>query len=101
MLDAGYTGTISLEVFNDEFRSAPARANAVDAMRTLLWLEEQVGQADAGSASRYRVPLFAPPPAPRLTGWSFIEFAVDPSTATRLSLAQKAKQFIQQGKSNH
>ncbi len=93
VLDAGYTGTISLEVFNDEFRSAPARANAVDAMRSLLWLEEQVGQADngedgggggGGGAPRYRVPLFAPPP-PRLTGWSFIEFAVDPSTAARLA----------------
>src|SRR5512139_475247 len=42
VLDAGYTGPISLEIFNDEFRAAPARANASDAMRSLLWLEEQV-----------------------------------------------------------
>ena len=42
VLGSGYGGTISPEVFNDEFRSAPARANAVDAMRSLLWLEEQV-----------------------------------------------------------
>ncbi len=84
VLDAGYTGTISLEIFNDEFRSAPARAYAVDAMRSLLWLEEQVRLTHPGEPP-YRVPLFAPPAPPRLIGWSFIEFAVDPATATRLA----------------
>jgi 4-hydroxyphenylpyruvate dioxygenase len=86
ILDAGYTGTISLEIFNDEFRSSPARANAVDAMRSLLWLEEQVGLSQAAAhAPAPRVPLFKPPPAPKLAGWSFIEFSVDTAAATRLS----------------
>jgi 4-hydroxyphenylpyruvate dioxygenase len=85
-LDAGYTGPISLEIFNDEFRSTPARANAVDAMRSLLWLEEQVRHTPpAPQAKPVTVPLFDPPPSPVLTGWSFIEFAVDPATATRLA----------------
>jgi 4-hydroxyphenylpyruvate dioxygenase len=81
-LASGYNGTISLEVFNDEFRSAPARANAVDAMRSLLWLEEQVR---AAPATQYRVALFDPPPPPQLSGWSFIEFAVDTATGDRLA----------------
>jgi 4-hydroxyphenylpyruvate dioxygenase len=87
VLDSGYAGTISLEIFNDEFRSSPARANAVDAMRSLLWLEEQVRLTHAAAVparAPYRVPLFDPPPPPRLEGWSFIEFAVDPATAARL-----------------
>jgi 4-hydroxyphenylpyruvate dioxygenase len=84
ILDAGYTGTISLEIFNDEFRSAPARANAVDAMRSLLWLEEQVGLSQPAE-SPPKVPLFSPPPAPKLAGWSFIEFSVDTAAATRLA----------------
>ena len=84
LLDSGYTGTISLEIFNDEFRSAPARANALDAMRSLLWLEDQVRQARAGAAPA-RVALFAAPPPPRSSGWAFIEFAVDPPTAGRLA----------------
>ena len=84
VLDAGYTGTISLEIFNDEFRSAPARATAVDAMRSLLWLEEQV-RLTHRSEPRYAVPLFDPPAPTPLTGWSFVEFAVDPATATRLA----------------
>lgn len=88
-LDAGYAGTISLEIFNDEFRSSPARANAVDAMRSLLWLEEQVRRERAASPSAAARPLavelFDPPPAPRLAGWSFIEFAVDAASAPRLA----------------
>jgi 4-hydroxyphenylpyruvate dioxygenase len=90
VLDAGYTGPISLEIFNDEFRAAPARANAGDAMRSLLWLEEQVralpSLADAARThgQSHRVPLLDPPPPPVLHGWSFVEFAVDGPTAGRL-----------------
>jgi 4-hydroxyphenylpyruvate dioxygenase len=101
VLDAGYAGTISLEIFNDEFRSAPARSHAVDAMRSLLWLEEQVHlahSAHAPEAPPYRVPLFAPPPPPRLTGWSFIEFAADPAVATRLSALLASLGFVRIGR---
>lgn len=85
ILDAGYTGTISLEIFNDEFRSAPARANAVDAMRSLRWLEEQVRLSYTPAEPAPRVPLFDAPAPPQLAGWSFIEFAVDTDAATRLA----------------
>ncbi|MGW7487409.1 bifunctional sugar phosphate isomerase/epimerase/4-hydroxyphenylpyruvate dioxygenase family protein [Streptomyces sp. NPDC054786] len=37
---AGYTGPLSLEVFNDVFRQADAGRTAVDALRSLLSLEE-------------------------------------------------------------
>ncbi len=85
-LDAGYAGTISLEIFNDEFRSAPARANAVDAMRSLLWLEEQVRlERSARAAPPARVPLFDPPAPPAPDGVAFLEFAVDAASAPRLA----------------
>jgi 4-hydroxyphenylpyruvate dioxygenase len=98
VLDAGYTGTISLEIFNDEFRSAPARSHAVDAMRSLLWLEGQVRLTHAPKEPPYRVPLFAPPPPPKLTGWSFIEFAADPGTAPRLSFLLTSLGFVRLGR---
>jgi len=41
-LQAGYTGPLSLEIFNDVFRETPNRRTAVDAMRSLLWLESEV-----------------------------------------------------------
>ncbi|MDB5850123.1 MAG: 4-hydroxyphenylpyruvate dioxygenase [Rhodoferax sp.] len=90
VLDAGYTGPLSLEIFNDEFRAAPARPTAADAMRSLLWLEEQMRSVPSlktgvPHGESRRVQLFDPPSPPQLQGWSFIEFAVDASHAERLS----------------
>ena len=74
VLAAGYRGPLSLEVFSDTFRQAEPESTALDAMRSLLYLEESLrvrleqggaraaqgpGQRPAGS-----VELFAPPPAP-------------------------------------
>lgn len=90
VLDAGYSGPLSLEIFNDEFRAAPSRPTASDAKRSLLWLEEQVRDVKSlhsrvphGETRRYA--LFDPPPTPLLEGWSFVEFAVDEPTGTRLA----------------
>ena len=98
LLDAGYTGTLSLEVFNDEFRSAPARTNAVDAMRSLRWLQEQVGQRRPAAALPLAVDLFRPPPAPTLAGWAFIEFAVDAAAADRLAELLASLGFVSLGR---
>ncbi|MEU2336572.1 TIM barrel protein [Streptomyces sp. NPDC006654] len=43
VLRTGYDGPLSLEVFNDVFRQAEAGPTAVDARRSLLALEEEVG----------------------------------------------------------
>ena len=90
VLDSGYNGPMSLEIFSDENRAAPARAMALDAMRSLLWLEEQVRRLPSLKRPELthgqlgRAVLLDPPPAPVLHGWAFIEFAVDGATATRL-----------------
>jgi 4-hydroxyphenylpyruvate dioxygenase len=41
LLAAGYSGILSLEIFNDVFREADPRATAVDAMRSLVWLQQR------------------------------------------------------------
>ncbi|MGW3284236.1 bifunctional sugar phosphate isomerase/epimerase/4-hydroxyphenylpyruvate dioxygenase family protein [Streptomyces sp. NPDC001002] len=46
VLRAGYSGPLSLEVFNDVFRQAEAGPTAVDAHRSLLVLQEAVGVAE-------------------------------------------------------
>ena len=71
VLDCGYAGPLSLEVFNDVFRQSDPARTAVDAMRSLLWLEEQL--ADSAPDAGFR----RPPSAPELRGWSFTELAVD------------------------
>jgi 4-hydroxyphenylpyruvate dioxygenase len=67
----GYTGPLSLEIFNDEFRSAPSRMIGRDGVRSLALVEAQAGLA----------PL---PPPPRIDGVEFVEFAVNAPTAAAL-----------------
>jgi len=65
VLASGYAGPLSLEVFNDEFRAAPARPVARDRMRSLI-----LAEAEAGGG-------VALPATPVLDGVEFLEFAVD------------------------
>jgi len=96
VLEAGYTGTISLEIFNDDLRGAPPRQCAHDAMRSLLFAEEQVRcamqskEADVSSGgkpprARRRVDLFDPPSPPKLEGIAFVEFTIDQQTEAQLT----------------
>jgi 4-hydroxyphenylpyruvate dioxygenase len=79
VLNAGYTGPLSLEIFNDVFRSTSNRRIAVDAMRSLLYLESELRRDMETPAKApvepWPVEIFAPPKAPELGGISFIEFA--------------------------
>ncbi|MFJ8110515.1 bifunctional sugar phosphate isomerase/epimerase/4-hydroxyphenylpyruvate dioxygenase family protein [Streptomyces sp. NPDC096132] len=71
VLHTGYDGPLSLEVFNDVFRQAEAGPTAVDARRSLLVLQEELGLTDL--------------PAPAaLTGVAFTELVTpdaEPVTA--------------------
>ncbi len=69
VLASGYRGPLSLEIFNDEFRSAPARLTARDGLRSLMFF----GRRDEL------------PAAAVCDGVEFIEFAVDGNS--RASLA--------------
>jgi 4-hydroxyphenylpyruvate dioxygenase len=72
VLASGYRGPLSLEVFNDDFRAAPARFVARDGLRSLILTE-----ADAMGGA-------ALPAVPVLDGIEFLEFAVDESTGPEL-----------------
>ena len=89
VLRAGYSGTLSLEIFNDVFRETPNRRTAVDAMRSLLWLESEcrarLAQGDAAARRVVeRVELADPPRATALGGFAFVEFGVDDEAAAAL-----------------
>jgi 4-hydroxyphenylpyruvate dioxygenase len=85
VLRSGYSGPLSLEIFNDVFRETPNRRTALDAMRSLLYLESEARMRLADNAlANSAVELFQPPPAPVLSALSFIEFAVDESSAETL-----------------
>ena len=71
-LRAGYTGPLSLEIFNDEFRAGSPRPMALDGLRSLIWVEAEAGRTHL-------------PPPPVLGGFEFIEFAVDGASAEQLA----------------
>ncbi|MFJ8820851.1 bifunctional sugar phosphate isomerase/epimerase/4-hydroxyphenylpyruvate dioxygenase family protein [Streptomyces sp. NPDC102467] len=81
VLRTGYAGPLSLEVFNDVFRQAEAGPAAVDARRSLLVLQEGVGEKTAGAEPVGEGGL---PPAVVPTGVAFAELVtpdVEPATA--------------------
>ena len=97
VIESGYQGPLSLEIFNDGFRGAPPEATAADGYRSLLLLEEQTqawlvkesktAPADRTDAPHYRFsarPNGAPPPAPARLSTQFLEFAVDATSRAHL-----------------
>jgi 4-hydroxyphenylpyruvate dioxygenase len=87
VLAGGYSGPLSLEVFNDVFRQADPRRTAVDALRSLRVLEESVRarlvatRGDEGRALADELRLADPVPAQQPQGFSFVEVAVDERSA--------------------
>jgi 3-dehydroshikimate dehydratase len=76
----GYDGTLSLEIFNDQFRAGSARSVAVDGHRSLLFLLDQLA-----AKNKALTPGFTPlPKRSRALGTEFVEFAVDDASAPKL-----------------
>lgn len=109
-LRAGYTGPMSLEVFNDLFREAPNRGTAVDAMRSLIYLEDRVHDRLAAQAAQGDEPAKASrrvlerntlldlPQPPVLSGFAFIEFAVDEGSLRSFDVLLRQLGFRYAGK---
>jgi 4-hydroxyphenylpyruvate dioxygenase len=96
VLTAGYSGPLSLEVFNDVFRqSDPARA-AVDGLRSLLALQEATAER-LPAALRTALPLPQLPRPQPLSGHAFVELAVDGGSAGQLEHALEALGFARTG----
>jgi len=91
VLATGYRGPLSLEVFNDVYRQSDPARTAVDAMRSLQWLEEALARHAPA------IGLVAPPAAPPLSGWSFTELAVDGVSGPRLAQVLGALGFAHTG----
>ena len=83
----GYNGPISLEIFNDQFRSGSPRTIAADGHRSLVYLMDQVRNAEPDIA--IHVPIL--PPRVDVHGVAFVEFAADETEA--LALATHLRQM--------
>ncbi|MBL8270735.1 bifunctional sugar phosphate isomerase/epimerase/4-hydroxyphenylpyruvate dioxygenase family protein [Steroidobacter sp.] len=67
----GYDGIWSLEIFNDRFRASAAATTAVDGMRSLRYIEDQVARRLLLAKGSGR------PPRVQCHGIEFIEFAAN------------------------
>lgn len=107
---AGYTGPVSLEVFNDVFRQSDVERTAVDAMRSLIWLEEQsakwleanAANGAAGTAAggppaparrRYPMELATLPQVAEPAGFNFAEVKAADTAALETVLGQLGFEF--------
>ncbi|MFE4542845.1 bifunctional sugar phosphate isomerase/epimerase/4-hydroxyphenylpyruvate dioxygenase family protein [Arthrobacter sp. NPDC056727] len=108
---AGYTGPVSLEVFNDVFRQSDVERTAVDAMRSLIWLEEQSAKwletnalAPSGSAAgatgtqaaarrRYPMELATLPQVAEPAGFNFAEVKAADTGVLETVLGQLGFEF--------
>ena len=98
---SGYTGTVSLEVFNDVFRQSPADHTALDGMRSLIWLEDQtarrLAEDDAITGQPHdahdQMTLTALPGAGQPTGINFAEVRAANPSEMEVMLSQLGFQF--------
>jgi 4-hydroxyphenylpyruvate dioxygenase len=88
-----YAGPLSLEIFNDQFRAGSTRNVAIDGLRSLVFLMDQLRE-------KTKKPTGLPPmpPRSRCLGIEFIEFAADDHSAAGLAKLFGALGFRNAGK---
>ncbi|WP_214370730.1 bifunctional sugar phosphate isomerase/epimerase/4-hydroxyphenylpyruvate dioxygenase family protein [Pseudonocardia sp. H11422] len=96
VLAAGYTGPLSLEVFNDVFRQADPERAAVDALRSLLALQEST-LGHLSIEGRDRAGPTVLPPAQDLGGYAFTEIALDEDSGPQVARTLAALGFAHTG----
>ncbi len=80
VMATGYSGPLSLEIFNDQFRGGSPRSIAIDGRRSLVALMDQVRRLEPDVA------IETPDMPDRIAaaGIEFVEFAADADEAERL-----------------
>lgn len=88
----GYNGTWSLEVFNDRYRASAAATSAVDGMRSLRYIEDQVARRLLLAKGSGR------PPRVQCHGIEFVEFAANDNEVEPLGQMFEALGFTLTGR---
>ncbi|TKT74752.1 bifunctional sugar phosphate isomerase/epimerase/4-hydroxyphenylpyruvate dioxygenase family protein [Aquamicrobium sp. LC103] len=77
----GYSGPLSLEIFNDQFRGGSPKSISIDGRRSLVALMDQVVRLEPQIA----IPVPEMPERIAVSGVEFIEFAADEGEAEELA----------------
>ncbi len=93
---SGYSGIISLEIFNDVFRQSNVERTAVDGLRSLNLLQSQTATLLASQGIGSELELHTLPGSQKATGFDFTEIRTeDPEPVARL-LTQLGFEFCGQ-----
>ncbi|MET4582659.1 4-hydroxyphenylpyruvate dioxygenase [Conyzicola nivalis] len=85
LLRSGYDGPVSLEIFNDTFRRTDPHRTALDAMRSLEWLQELASQSlDREGREGVRMAVAPLPDMPPPLGFNFVEVRADENQRERV-----------------
>ena len=90
----GYDGPLSLEIFNDQFRSGSPKSISVDGYRSLVHLMDQVKRQEADIA----IDVPDMPDRINVSGIEFVEFAADERDAEQLGQILTQLGFREAGK---
>ncbi len=93
----GYSGPLSLEIFNDQFRGGSPKSISVDGRRSLVNLMDQVARAEPAVA----MPVPTMPDRIAVHGVEFVEFAADETEAAELIALLRSMGFRQAGQHKH
>ncbi|MBJ7336963.1 sugar phosphate isomerase/epimerase and 4-hydroxyphenylpyruvate domain-containing protein [Mycolicibacterium sp.] len=85
VLETGFDGPLSLEVFNDTFRQTDPDRTAVHALRSLVWLQDKVAALPGAGRTGTLTPVAdAKPPV----GFDFVELKAEDTSDVEVLLAQ-------------
>ncbi|MBM6621602.1 sugar phosphate isomerase/epimerase and 4-hydroxyphenylpyruvate domain-containing protein [Micrococcaceae bacterium RIT802] len=96
LVHSGYDGAVSLEIFNDTFRQSNVQRTAIDAMRSLQWLQDRTAARLGEAADRFPMRLASLPPAAAPTAMDFAEIRTDDAESVAALLAHLGFTFVGQ-----
>ena len=82
VVDTGYAGYFSLEIFNDQFRGGSSRSIAADGHRSLIYLGDRVRRRTGSTTLQVE----AMPDRIEVKGVAFVEFSADQADALNLGV---------------
>ena len=94
VMATGYSGVVSLEIFNDQFRGGSPKSIAIDGYRSLVNLMDRVRRTEPGVT----IDLPDMPDRIAATGVEFVEFAADETEAAELGTLFAAMGFREAGR---
>lgn len=96
LVRSGYSGIVSLEIFNDVFRQSNVELTAIDGLRSLIWLQARTAALLGTEEVRDNLGLVSLPGVQEASGFDFAEIRTEDPELIAQMLAQLGFSFLGQ-----